>query len=184
MTALSVTPNSEIRASVLRLFEEARQDKAGPFEAGRFLAFLTHPPATNGRRVSDTFAGRRRFVRFMESVQLEFGVCFTNEDWESGFTLDRFVERIVAKMAKPHLARRLAEERLAEAQAALVRTPTKFGFLTLPLLVFAVAGNHLSIRILSMLLWIAIVGGVILLTSKSYLSAESLLARANANVAS
>jgi hypothetical protein len=66
---------------VLRLYEQARADSTQPFDPERFLAFLTHPPASKGRRVADTFAGRRRLVRFFESVQFEFGICFTSGDW-------------------------------------------------------------------------------------------------------
>ena len=52
-------------------FAAARETPDAPFEEDRFLAFLTSPPAPSGRRVRDTFAGRRRFARFVEAVQLE-----------------------------------------------------------------------------------------------------------------
>jgi hypothetical protein len=52
----------------------------------------------------------------MESVELHFGICFTNEDWERGFSLDQFVEQIEAKVAKPEHSHRLACRRLKEAR--------------------------------------------------------------------
>jgi hypothetical protein len=119
----------------------------------------------------------------MESVQLEFGVCFTADDWETGFTLNRFVERVATKMVKPDSARRLAAKRLAEARLALVDAPIKFGLLTLPLLIGAIALHHLFLRILLASLWAAIMGVVLLLTVKDYQSAKKLLKRTDANAA-
>lgn len=166
---------------MLRLYEQTREDSAQIFDPDRFLAFLTHPPASNGRRVLDTFAGRRRFVHFMNSVQLEFGVCFTAGDWEEGFTLDRFVERVAAKMAKTDSSHRLAAKRLAEARAALVNNPIKFGFFTLPLLIGAIAYPHNLLRILLTSLWAAIMSTIIFLTMKDYKSAKKLFQRIDNN---
>ena len=183
MTTSTIAPNSKIRASVLRLFERSRADSGQAFDPDRFLAFLTHPPASNGRRVADTFAGRRRFVRFMESVQLEFGVCFTDADWEAGFTFDRFIDRVATMAEKPDSARRLAAKRLAEARTSLVDAPIKCGIFTLPLLIGAIAFQHSFVRILFGVLWAAIMGSVLVLTVKNYQRTKRLLKRTDANLA-
>src|SRR6187431_453668 len=120
---MSHEPVSE---AVRRLFEDARKRKGAPVEEDRFLAYLTEPPAPTGRRVADTFAGRFRFVRFMESVQLEFGICFTNQEWEMGVSLEKFAQLVAAKAAEPAAARRLADKRLREAQVRRASDPLKF----------------------------------------------------------
>lgn len=148
---------SDLRERVLALFEAARQAKGAGYEPERFLAFLTEPPARTGRRVADTFRGRRYFVRFMESAQLEFGVCFTNEEWERGFSLDEFVERIANKLAKPEQAHRLACARLEEA-----RRPDEMIKVvlvaTLLLMVPIMAFRHFMVRIAIALVWTGIMG--------------------------
>jgi hypothetical protein len=51
--------------------------------------------------VADTFAGRLRFVRFMESVRLAFGICFTHAEWDKGLALDDFAQLVLTKAMKP-----------------------------------------------------------------------------------
>ena len=99
----------DIRDRLLSIFEQTRQSPGARYEPERLLAFLTEPPEPKGRRVADTFAGRRRFVRFMNAVQLHTGVCFTLEDWERGFGLDDLAKVVMAKAARPDHGLRLAE---------------------------------------------------------------------------
>jgi hypothetical protein len=150
----------DLRDRLLRIFEQTRQAPGTPYEAGRLLAFLTEPPARTGRRVADTFPGRRRFVRFMHAVQLETGVCFTLEDWERGFGLDDLTNLVAAKMATPDQSLRLARRRLAEARGRQVADPVKFGLLTLPFLVVAGLADSWPVRIACALVWVGIVGAV------------------------
>jgi len=168
---------AQIREAVVRLFEAARQSKGGDYDSDRFLAFLTEVPAPTGKRVADTFRGRRRFVRFMDAVQIEFGVCFSNEDWDRGFTMDEFVERIEMRIAKPAEAHRLAQRRLQEARVSLKDEPVKFGLLTIPLLIAAVALHPIWLRILLGLIWIGVTGTVLIANTRGYKYAQRLVAR-------
>jgi hypothetical protein len=151
---------TELRGVILEIFEQARQSPKAPYEPERFLAFLTDPPPKRGRQVADTFAGKRRFVRFMNRVQLELGICFTLEEWERGFGLDELVDLAVAKIAKPSQGLRLAKQRLESARARRASDPVKFGLLTAPFLVGAVFAATWPVRLASALLWTAITGGV------------------------
>jgi hypothetical protein len=81
---------------LLSIFEQVRQSPRAPYEPERLLAFLTDPPAQEGRRVADTFAGRRRFVRFMNTIQLEFEICFTLDEWDRGFSLEELTRLVNA----------------------------------------------------------------------------------------
>ena len=157
---------AQIKERLLQLFEDARKRKGAPAEPDRFLAFLTDPPARSGRRVADTFAGRFRFVRFMEAVQLEFGICFTNAEWEKGLSLDEFAQLVLTKLMKPELARRRAEEGLRAARIRLTDDPVKFGLLASPLLVGVMFSSSWIARVLFVLPWALVVGGVTILVLK------------------
>lgn len=166
-----------IKETILRLFEDARKVKGAPVESDRFLAYLTNPPARTGRRVADTFAGRFRYVRFMESVQLEFGICFTSNEWESGVSLDDFAGLVMKKAGEPVSARRLAEKRLHAARMRRTTDPLKFGLLASPLLLAAMFSSSWTLRVLLALPWALVVGGVIVFVLKDVRYADKLVAR-------
>jgi hypothetical protein len=172
--------NDEVRDDVLRLFEAARDGGGTPYEADRFLAYLTVPAAKSGRNVADTFAGRRRLVRFLHAVQLELGVCFTNEEWDRGLGLDAFVVLVAGKRLKPEHALRFAKQRLREARAHLVAEPVKFALFAAPLLVGAALASNVAIRLLLAVFWAAIPAGIAMVTTREYRYAQQLVARLEA----
>ena len=152
------SPNA--RHLLLGIFERTRQAPDAPFEPERLLAFLTDPPAAAGRRVADTFGGRRRFVHFMNAVQLEAGICFTVEEWDRGFGLDDLAELVTAKMARPDRALRLAKQRLEQARRRRVADPVKVGMLALPLPVWAALAESWAVSVGLALVWTGLVGSV------------------------
>jgi hypothetical protein len=168
---------SEILAAITRLFEKARQANSETYDAKRFLAFLTAPPAPGGNRVADTFAGRRRFVRFMQSVQLQFGICFTNQEWERGYTLEDFANLVEAKIKRPADADKLSQKRLRESRNSLVTDPLKFGLFAIPILVASFAMHNVLARIILALTWIGIVSLSLFLNMQVYFYSKKLLAR-------
>lgn len=168
--------SSEIEAVVLRLFEAARKNPGAAYEPERFMAYLTSPPPP-GRRVADTFAGRRRFITFMDAVQLEFGVCFTNEDWERGLGVAEFTSLVEAKRANPKAAQRLAARRLQEARTSRAGEPIKFAIVAGALLAVPAVVGGLVVGSLMMLLWIAIAVAVFVVNDKQYQYAQKLVAR-------
>lgn len=183
MTSPNDSTAANVGETVIRLFDAARAGSGEHYEADRFLAYLTQPPAPAGRRVVDTFEGRRRFVRFMDAVQLELGACFTNEEWERGFTLDEFIRLLEAKIAKPEAARRLAQQRLERARIALTDEPIKFGLLASPLLAAAIAFHSIVVRIILAALWVAIVGTILIVNAGGYQYAKKLVRRIGSRAA-
>jgi hypothetical protein len=165
------------RDTIVRLFQEARQNPSAPYDDDRLLAFLTDPPAAKGRRVRDTFAGRRRYVRFMEATQLELGICFTFEEWESGYTLDKLVALAESKAANPKQALKLTRQRLSDAQRRRINDPVKFGLLAAPLLVVAMFAPFWVLRIGLAIVWLAITVGVAALVRGEVRYSERLIAR-------
>lgn len=163
---------------VVRTFEAVRQAPGAPYDPDRLPAYLTEPPEPTGRRVSDTFAGRRRFVKFMETLQLEFGICFTNEEWERGFGLVDLTRVIEAKPARrPHQAR-LAARRVLEARHALVGEPIKFGILSGAVLAAAGAATRsVAVYVLLGTVWVAVVRAVAAVNVSGYGYAKRLAER-------
>ena len=151
---------SEIRSVILGVFEQSRQSPNMPYEPERFLAFLTEPPSPKGRRVADSFAGRRRSVRFMNAVQLKLGICFTLEELDRGFGLDDMVKLAAGKITEPDQGLRLARQRLEAARGRRVSDPIKFGLLTLPFLVGASLAGSWLVKVALAMLWSAVVVGV------------------------
>lgn len=64
---------------------------------------------------------------------------------------------------------------MAEARALLVSEPLKFGMLTLFLPVVAVVSQNLAIRLLTSLLWVAILVSTFLVNANGYKYAKRLV---------
>jgi hypothetical protein len=165
-----------LHESVVGAFEAARQAPGAPYEPERFLAFLTVPPA-RGKRVADTFGGRRRLVRFLNQVQMQHAVCFTSAEWEAAHTLDQFVTLVEKKASRPEVALCYVEQQVAGARRRLVDQPLKFGILTLPLLAGAWFVSSVPLRVVLALAWLAINGGVALLSWRDLAYHRRLLER-------
>lgn len=85
-------PTSD-REAVLVLFERHRQSPGEPFDESHFLDhLLAHPKGE--RAVYNSFAGLRRFNAFIDTVQLEFSICFSVKDRDANYSVQEFVQRI------------------------------------------------------------------------------------------
>ena len=84
---------SPTRQRILELFEKHRVLPGAVFREEHFLDFLLPNPTGKGA-VHNSFRGLRRFNRFVNEVQYEFGVCFSLKDFESTYSIDKFIERI------------------------------------------------------------------------------------------
>ena len=172
---------SAIQKIVLGAFEESRDQKGAPYEADRLLAFLSLPAPATGKRTRDTFAGRRRYCQFMDSLQLELGICFTDEELNRGFSLSELVDLVEAKLRNPQQAERLAVKRTEEARKALLDEPIKFGLVAGVILALPAVLGSISLRILAVTLWLAVIVATIAMNAKQYRYAQRLVARTSSN---
>ncbi len=85
--------DKDVRRRVLQIFADCRQAPEAQFDENWFLDHLVEPPAKN-RQIRDSFSSTRRYVRFIDAVQSEFAVYFSKKDWDTEFSLGRFVQRI------------------------------------------------------------------------------------------
>lgn len=82
-----------IREAVLRIFECHRTTPGAPFNESNFLDYLLATPKKT-RAVHDSFFGLRRYNAFVDEVQIHFSICFSQQDFEAGYTLSKFVDRV------------------------------------------------------------------------------------------
>jgi hypothetical protein len=111
------------------------------------------------------------------AVQLEFGICFTNEEWERGLALAEFTTLVEAKRANPKQAERLAAKRLQEARTSRADEPIKLAILAGVLLAVPAAFGGLVVRVVLTLLWIAIILTVVIVNVRQYQYARKLVGR-------
>lgn len=169
--------SGEIRDGITRIFETAREFPRTAYEPERLLAFLTVPAVPSGRMVADTFAGRRRLVRFIEGLQLEFGICFTNEEWEQGRGLADLTGIVTDKLARPAQQLRFAQTRVVQARGRMVSDPIKWGLLAGLLLALPAAMGGAIVRMLLAFVWLVIVTAVVVYCVRDHRYARRLVAR-------
>lgn len=161
--------------TVQLLFEEARQDGRNGYDPERFLAYLTSPPASRGGQCADTFRARRRYVRFMKSVELNFRICFTTQEWDRAYTMNDFVLLVEKKGLQRKTAVRLAERRVAESRTDRLASILKIALLGSPLVVGAFSASRGVLRMLLLIAWLAIVAGIAFVTWQECSYARKLL---------
>jgi len=92
--------NKAIRDKVHEIFQEHRQDSNLPFKEEYFLDFLLAKEIKAGS-IRNSFRGLARYNRFIEAIQLEFGICLKVEGKQKSYALDEFVERVEEMRANP-----------------------------------------------------------------------------------
>lgn len=108
-----------VESKIIEVFETCRQAPNSPYDSARFLDFLVKNPKSN-KSIKDSFLGVRKYNAFMNAAQLEFGICFSNEDYDKAWSLEKFSERVEEKMKNPGAVRTLVKKRIGRSQKILV----------------------------------------------------------------
>jgi len=87
----------EIKSRILKVFESERNNPNLDFEESRFMDFLTSPPKKN---LKNSFRGARKYYRFMDSIEYEFGICFSYADLDKTYSVDKLTKKIIARTKK------------------------------------------------------------------------------------
>lgn len=81
------------RERVLGHFERCRATPGAPFPEANFLDHLV--PTPSGERAAyNSFSGLRRLNRFIDAVQLDFGICLSLKDRDANYSLAAFLDRV------------------------------------------------------------------------------------------
>lgn len=89
----------EIREAILRVFNNERQNNNASFVESHCLDFLTFP-ASKPNGIKNSFKGARKYYRFMDAIELEFGVCFPLKDLDRSYSVESLVEKVSERMEK------------------------------------------------------------------------------------
>ena len=89
----------EIKSKILKIFKEARQSPNGFFEESHFMDFLTSPPQDKNT-IKNSFSGVKKYYRFMDCIELEFGICFKLPDLDRYYSVDKLVNKIKERLNK------------------------------------------------------------------------------------
>lgn len=89
----------EVREKILYLFNNERQCPNSHFEESYFLDFLTHPPHPNNS-IKNSFKGVRRYYRFMDKLELEFGICFKLSELDKYYSVDQLTKKVLERIGK------------------------------------------------------------------------------------
>ena len=86
--------DASTRARIAELFEKHRAAPGATYDEDHFLDFLLANPKEK-RAVFNSFRGLHRFNAFLDEVQYVFGICFSLEDRDANYPLDKFVDRVI-----------------------------------------------------------------------------------------
>tara|TARA_R110000765_G_scaffold179954_1_gene285771 strand:+ start:1100 stop:1606 length:507 start_codon:yes stop_codon:yes gene_type:complete len=87
----------EIKSKILEVFESERNSPGLDFEESRFMDFLTSPPKKN---LKNSFRGARKYYRFMDSIEYEFGICFSYADLDKTYSVNKLTKKVIARIKK------------------------------------------------------------------------------------
>lgn len=88
-----------VKERILKCFEKNRQRPDWPFEESHFLDFLTFPPAKK-KTASYSFKASGKYYRFMQCIELEFGICLSLADTDRNYSVDSLVKKVEDRLTK------------------------------------------------------------------------------------
>ena len=89
----------EVRDRILVLFNKERQTPKADFNESHFLDFLSSRQHSKNT-IKNTFNGVRRYYRFMDSLELEFGICFKLADLDGYYSVDSLTKKVLERIGK------------------------------------------------------------------------------------
>ncbi|MEM6804082.1 MAG: hypothetical protein AAF696_21945 [Bacteroidota bacterium] len=91
---------AEIRAKILEIFQEQRENPHLAFEEERILDFLRVKAIPPGS-IRNTMRGLKAYNKFMEALQMEFAICFRIADKQVSYSLEALVDRVIEMQENP-----------------------------------------------------------------------------------
>lgn len=86
----------DIQERILKIFNQNRKNPNDEFIEDYFLTYLIPNPSQNHNLgfINNSFKGNNRHHNFLEDIQIEFGICFSNKDKDRNYKLEEFIERV------------------------------------------------------------------------------------------
>ncbi|MGI9390781.1 MAG: hypothetical protein ACR2O1_12045 [Boseongicola sp.] len=105
----------DTRARLLDIHSDIREDAAAPVDDAQFIESLIRP---KGRPIDDSFKGKMFKNRFLNRVEVDFGLCLPVEAVDRSWSIDELAEYVADRAAKPEVNLRLAKKRIDEGRTA------------------------------------------------------------------
>ena len=114
----------EIKDKILEVFKSQRKNPTAEFDDSHFMDYLTFP-AHPKNTIKNSFRGVRKYYRFMDKLELEFGICFSLQDLDKYYSVDQLGKKVFDRIKKGKgnnmiLKRRLEEKEKYYFEIALV----------------------------------------------------------------
>lgn len=105
--------SEEIKERILKVFLRERQREDAPYKTDNLFGYLVEPPAKKNT-LKNSFKGARKYRRFMDGLELEFGICFRLPEFEDEYSFDRLAKKINERLQKGSGNKKIIRERLKE----------------------------------------------------------------------
>ena len=89
----------EIKDKILEIFNSERKNPSADFNESHFMDFLTYP-AHPKNTIKNSFKGVRKYYRFMDKLELEFGICFSLQDLDKYYSVDQLCKKVLDRIKK------------------------------------------------------------------------------------
>lgn len=90
---------SDIKEKILEQFSKTRKYPSAYFDESHFLDYLTYPEHRKDS-IKNSFKGVRAYYRFMNALELEFGICFTLSDLDTYYSVEGLTKKVIERISK------------------------------------------------------------------------------------
>lgn len=139
-----------ITDKILEIFKEVREDHAEPYQEDNFFQFLIKQ---NGKKIDDTFKGKRYKIRFLDKIQMEFDICFPDDVYNKTWSLSDFSAYVDDRRNKKDANLRMAQKRLDQSKKSDINLFVLSNALLLPLFFLSPYLLVLPLTANALLLW-------------------------------
>lgn len=105
----------DIKNKILEIFELERSNPSSDFNENHFMDFLTSP-AHQKNTIKNSFRGVRKYYRFMDKLELEFGICFSLSDLDKYYSVDQLTKKVLDRIKKGKGNKMILQRRNEEKQ--------------------------------------------------------------------
>ncbi|TGV03785.1 DUF3021 domain-containing protein [Flavivirga rizhaonensis] len=111
----------EVKNKILEIFKSERSNPSSDFNENHFMDFLTNP-AHQKNTIKNSFRGVRKYYRFMDKLELEFGICFSLSDLDKYYSVDKLTKKVLERIKKGKGNKMILQRRNEEKEKYIFET--------------------------------------------------------------